>query len=485
MLIRRTILGLIAWGALLWLLPLASAQPANSNLSYQSPSPMYENGSAPFSDSNPGPSSPFTPFHPVNVEPIGEPFAPAETSGYGNGPRAKIGWWGSYERVFWTISRPAVASIGDPGAQVFVPNPNIPGPSGIVPEALTNSADTGFLTANGAWGNRWELGYVDNDNYGWFVSVLDHISQAQYHSFGGTQVLFGDPGNLLKGFLPYVDPVTGVIIDRDVNNNHIYGRFGQDLGTPNPNPPPAFIPPFDGHPDTPAPVDLGDLVPLIPLFSSLVVKNVTVINGMEVMRMYRAPRFHNGSYFELIYGARWLQVDDAFSVFAIGGILDQSFWSARAQSNMVGPQIGGRWWTQQGRWISSFEARFMAACDFQSVHETSQLGTNIAQNLAIMQANQGTQVTGFPVNLTNSFGNSTHAFSEQFAPVGEIRAQVAYQVTRAVALKVGYTGLAVGNITRASNRIDYSGFQLIGITPGGVHQSLFVNGINFGVEVNR
>ncbi len=311
----------------------AQAQPANSNLQYQSPTPVYENGSAPFADDNPEYGHNFSPFNPVHFEPDFEMFAPAETSGYGNGPRAKIGYFGSYERLFWSISKPATAQIGSPTAQGFAP-----GPGGLVDQFNTNSADTGFLLANGAWGNRWELGYVDDDNYGWLVGILDHISQAQYHVFNGANVLFNDPGDLLSGFVPFIDPVTGAIIDRDINNNHVFGRFGLDVGVVNPNPPPPRV--YFGNPTVPAPVDTGDLVHVVPNFFWLIAKNLTQINGTEVMRMYRAPRLHNGGYFELLYGARWLQVNDTFMVMGIGGLLDNSTWSTRAQNNMVGPQIG-------------------------------------------------------------------------------------------------------------------------------------------------
>ena len=68
---------------------------------------------------------------------------------------------------------------------------------------------------------------------------------------------------------------------------------------------------------------------------------------------------------------------------------------------------------------------------------------------------------------------------------GEIRVNVSCQVTGNIGLKVGYTGLVMGNITRASNRIDYSGPNLISITPDGIHQTFFANGLNFGVEINR
>ncbi len=368
MLSKRAAVWLIALAASLAPAVRAQAQPANSNLQYQSPTPVYENGSAPYSDDTPEQGHGFSPFSPVHFEPDYEMFAPAETSGYGNGPRAKIGYFGSYERVFWSISKPATATIGSQSAEGFGP-----GPGGVVDQFNTNTADTGFLLANGAWGNRWELGYVDDDNYGWLVSILDHVSQAQYHVFNGAQVLFNDPGQLLSGFAPFVDPVTGATIDRDINNNHIFGRFGQDIGVANPNPPPSTI--FFGNPTQPAPVDTGDLVPLVPSFYWLIAKNVTQINGTEVMRMYRAPRLHSGGFFELLYGVRWLQVNDTFLVMGIGGLLDNSTWSTRAQNNMVGPQLGARFWSQRGRWITSFEARRHGGCqlperpsDFANCH---------------------------------------------------------------------------------------------------------------------
>ena len=474
MLSKRAAVWLIALAASLAPAVRAQAQPANSNLQYQSPTPVYENGSAPYSDDTPEQGHGFSPFSPVHFEPDYEMFAPAETSGYGNGPRAKIGYFGSYERVFWSISKPATATIGSQSAEGFGP-----GPGGVVDQFNTNTADTGFLLANGAWGNRWELGYVDDDNYGWLVSILDHVSQAQYHVFNGAQVLFNDPGQLLSGFAPFVDPVTGATIDRDINNNHIFGRFGQDIGVANPNPPPSTI--FFGNPTQPAPVDTGDLVPLVPSFYWLIAKNVTQINGTEVMRMYRAPRLHSGGFFELLYGVRWLQVNDTFLVMGIGGLLDNSTWSTRAQNNMVGPQLGARFWSQRGRWITSFEAHVMAAANFQNVHQISQIATLLGQNTATLS----TTPQLLPVNLANPIGWVNNAFATTFSPVGELRLNVSYQVTRAVALKVGYTGLVVGNVTRASNRVDYSQVKLISIAPGGTHQGLFVNGINVGVEINR
>src|SRR3569832_216911 len=183
MLIRRTAIWLLTLGALVSLAERAIAQPAHSGVQYQTPTPTYENGSAPFSEDNPG-GHDFSPFKPVGFEPEFNWFGPSETSAYGKGPKPNVGYFFSYERVFWSLSKPESADIGSPtatGVGVSFPNgvifnPNIPiGIQGI-PTILTNTVNTSYFTANGAWGNRWDLGYMDTDDYGWLVSVLDHVS---------------------------------------------------------------------------------------------------------------------------------------------------------------------------------------------------------------------------------------------------------------------------------------------------------------------
>ena len=288
--------------------------------------------------------------HPVGFEPSWDWFGPAETSSYGNGPRAKVGFFASYERLYWSFAKPAASEIGSPTASFAVSL------SGLT----ENGVNTGWLTAAGGWGNRWEFGYVDTDNYGWLVSVLDRVSQGQHSVAENALVQFDDPNNLLSGFLPSVDPVTGLIIDSDLNNNNVHGRSGLDLGRPNPlPPPPIFVPPPDGHPDTPAPTDFGDRIQWPVIYSLLDMKNITRLNGVEIMRMYRAPRLHYGGYFELLYGVRYLQLDDAFKVYGTNSVtnvstdiftgvitsnsfvdltnpLADSQWSQRAQNNMIG-----------------------------------------------------------------------------------------------------------------------------------------------------
>lgn len=433
MVIRRTAIRLLAWLALGLLATRAVAQPAHSNLNYQDVKPTYELGNAEYSDPVPGPHANFLGFNPVDFEPFVRPFGPAETSGYGNGPRPKVGFFGSFERVYWVFSKPQVAVVGSETAGGFVQF------NTLLPTTLRNTVDTGEFEANPAWGNRIELGYIDTNDYGWLASVLDHVSQGQFHQYQNAQVLFDDP----LGYL----------------NTNLFTIF-----------------------------NLGKFPPI---FQFLNLKNVTRLNGLELMRLYRAPRMHNGGYFDVMYGVRFLQLDDTFSVtttncdytndctglsaFVFNPLAD-SRWSTRAQNNMIGPQIGLRWSHQRQRWIWSSEARFLAAANFQNVTQKYSLGTNTAPDAGTFLVQSA---------ILPGLGGTNHQYTTLFSPVGELRLQVAYQVTSNIALKFGYTGLAMGNITRASNRVDYSGPNLISILPGGIHQTFYSNGINFGVELNR
>ena len=426
---------MLSWGALVLLTARAVAQiPAHSNVDYQDVKPVYENGNAEYSDPVPAAHRPFLGFNPVDFEPFARPFGPAETSGYGNGPRPKIGFFGSYERLYWSFSKPATAEIGSVTAEGPAINP-----ISFEPTIWTNTADTGWMQANPAWGNRTEVGYIDTNDYGWLASVLDHVSQGQFTQVQNARVNFDDPAHLLDVFF-----------------------LGFNLGKFPPN------------------------------FVFLNLKNVTKINGVEIMRMYRPPRLHDGGYIDVMWGARFLQLDDTFVVngdnvnvtnFVTGSTsyffdpLSNSTWSTRAQNNMIGPQVGLRWAHQRARWIWSSEFRFLGAANFQGVHQKTSLGDVTGPNLTLFGPD--------PLNIIPGIGSRTHSFATTFSPVGELRLQFSYQATSNVALKFGYTGLVMGNITRASNRIDYSGPTLVSILPGGIHQTFYSNGINFGVEVNR
>jgi hypothetical protein len=411
----------------------------------------------------------------VGFEPEFNWFAPAETSSYGKGPKPNIGYFFSYERVLWSMSK---ASRWDVGSESATGN-GLSFPSGTdpltgepflqqgIPTIFTNTVDTGFLQANGGWGNRWEAGYMDTDDYGWMVSVLDHVSQSQYHQEQNVIMQFGDPGNQLQGY-------DGLFVLDPSNFTFFAVTYGK-----------------------------------IPVrFDRMNLQNITRMNGVELDRMYRARQLHSGAWFELLYGVRWLQVQDTFTVWGENSFnsltvppigttgtsavfnyfnpLSDSMWETRTQNNLVGPQIGARFWRQRQKWIMSAELRFLAAANFQNIHQRTNLGTNVLPNTVLTFVDNDEEDVGFIVPyIFQGMGSNSSAFATVFSPVGEIRVNASYQVTRSVGLKFGYTGMVVGNVARASNRIDYDSPNLIGIKEGAAHELFFVNGVNFGVEINR
>ena len=437
---KRTAIWLLAWIALVVLAPAALAQiPADSNLDFPGPSPMYEYGSAPFAQGEPSKTHGLWPLSPGHVGHYAQPFAPARTSVYGNGPRPNVGYFFSYERVFWSLSKPTTAVVGSetaapPDVNSFIFPLDVP---------AINSIDTGKFTANGAWGNRWEIGHMDDTNYGWMVSILDHVKQSQYHIDQDVEMQFDDPAGLLQAT---------VLVD-------------------------------------------GLLFPLGKMqtkFAEVTQQNILYLNGVDATRIYRAPKLHKGGFFEVLYGVRWFQLQDAYifngtnSFFGtlLGGNynpLADSIWSNLVQNNLVGPQIGLRWFAQRDRWVSSVDARFMAAANFQNVKMRTELGSFADFFVTTFDETEGVAVT----RKFTGLGTDQASFDTTFAPLGELRVNVAYNVTSKVALTVGYTGIVVGGITRASNRIAYNEDRLITIKDGDDHQVFFANGLNFGVQVNR
>jgi hypothetical protein len=171
-----------------------------------------------------------------------------------------------------------------------------------------------------------------------------------------------------------------------------------------------------------------------------------------------------------------MEIDDKFTFFGqfnpIAGVttlLAPSQFEHIADNHIVGPQIGLRWFCKAGRWTASSQGRFLAGANFRGIHQEGLL-TPFILNSNLNDAPRG------------SFANSF--VDEEFSPVGEVRFDLRFQATRDISLAVGYTGLMAGGIARASNTIDWVVPQMGVLDPGG-GEDLWVNGVNFGVEVNR
>ncbi len=234
------------------------------------------------------------------------------------------------------------------------------------------------------------------------------------------------------------------------------------------------------------------MVPLVPLFNTISIRNLTTMNGVELNRSWRLPIFHNGGIWEPFVGLRWLQLRDTFDVTATNteGGMDgtgtvttgdvptalpgTSFWNTTVDNNMFGPQIGFRAERSQGRFNLEAEVRFMAAVNFQSTNLDGELGSGLSS---------GDTVFNEPLLLPHTSFHSS-MFNETFSPVGEVRAGVNYVLTHAISVQCEYNTMMGTGVSRAARRVLYT-LPAMGIRDGSKNDPFFTQGLSFGITVNR
>jgi hypothetical protein len=475
----------------------------------------------------------YQPFGPVDYTPSFQPFAPINDFLLDDHPRPNEGYFFSYERLNWSVHKPDRVELGFDGGGVFASMPYrtiirldgtqdtllIQEEGGVLDVPQYNTITSAVANTEWGWGNRFEVGYMVDDD-GWMLSILSKLKQHYSATYGTdiqrlrellqaqgldgvdgvnfddplaaalaeppdppgedpigavpgivgipafegyrtVSIVFSDPLGLLDGFIdmavPNADPPTVDGIPDDLNFNNIYGNAGQDTD-------------LDGVPDTAAPTDFDDLTRLATIFDLVQVRDRVHINGVGLMKTKRLRPTHHRSILECYYGVRYMEFDNRFDVLALGGVLADSHWNTRAVNRIVGPQVAFRYTNRRRRWVFGVEGRFLAGANFVSVTQNGELGTRI--------------VPGAPNNPyfmgPTTFLNKLN--TDKFSPVGELKVESSFYLTRAVALQVGWTGLVAGEIARPSNMVRYE-VPTMGIINR--DQDIFAQGLSFGVEINR
>lgn len=380
-------------------------------------------------------------------------------------------------------------------------------------------------TAVFAWGDRYELGVAENGG-GWLFGIIDGPEFQTGDFFGtnggsdfqlfapftdpntGAQILIGNTGQeqnvglkspfgdvyvafnyepgLMHGFQDVMDALSadpqGRILPADVDGDGILDGdgFADDLDNDGQYGPDGFDLMVPGlQPDTIAvgvPPDYDDLVELPTSFRTLSVRNATETNGVELMRMHqlsnrRYMKKTQNNHLELYYGARFFQYRDEFIVSGEGGVLGRSFWDTQIHNNLVGPQIMVRWIRQQGQLSTNLQGRFMAGFNVSNWTQTGAIGEDLIPG-----------DHNHPLYLQpKSFQYGRR--DDDFAPLGELRMEAKYAVSKAVSANIGYSAMFVGGLRRSSTHIDYT-LPNMGFIVGDT-ESAFINGINLGFEVNH
>lgn len=382
---------------------------------------------------------------------------------YGCGtPTSKF--FATYDYLVWTISPPKTSLIGSTQLEGDYNR-------GGVTTHFENSLDTSFMDWKFQSGHRVEFGCRDCYS-GWLVG---YSYGRQNLGLSSTSVNFlpAEPGFplLSNSYLAGYSDGNGDGIDDDLNLNDFYGRFGEDIGTPDGMG--GFALPTDGTPDVPAPTDTGDLQIYLPVFDEATVRNTVTMSNLEVMYMTRMNRMP-GNNFEFLYGVRYLDLEDAFAFSGTGGVLDATSFSVKSENQLLGFQVGARWQKCIGPCYLNAEGRFLAAANMQ---DNKMQGT-IASNI---QTNSNGQ--NGPINLNPQAFNYVSS-DNVWSPLGELRLQAIFPINDCAAFRLGYTGFVVDGISRASQKVDYV-LPRFGLNQSASNETIVFSSFNIGFEFNR
>lgn len=471
------------------------------------------------------------PLGPSNYEHDLQIFAPLELDIDNLPPDDYAGYFFEYNKLFWSYT----------GERATVGSPNVTEYAEII--YYLNSTDEGqpppphqiFNTlhdvppkAGFAMGDRYEFGYRDRDN-GWLVSILDgpELNQTEFYGFvpratdgglppfidddytpgddigpgtgpiaggdlrafgfGSVPILFETPPGYLFGFRDYLNEFAGAAIGTQVGPIAYVGNYGasaeddefpfdffrltddldEDLNS-------GIIIFVDADGNVIGiGTDFDDLHQFNIYFDNVTVHNTTETDGVELMWSHRLTNRHwmakhQNNYLQMYYGVRYLQLYDEFRVNAQGSILGQSTWDTSFKNQIVGPQVAMRWVNQRQRWRLQADARFMFGYNTADWDQIGLMGEELipgAVNRPLYA-----RPTAF-----------SHGLQEQeFAPVGELRVQASYQLTKSFSLKAGYTGMYLGGIKRAATSVRYA-LPDMGYVNSGT-QDFLSNGFDLGVE---
>ncbi len=442
-------------------------------------------------------------------------FSPVDLD-FGDQPiRKDNGIYFRYDKLNWAATGER-NTIGDPNVQVLSEI--------IVPDALADSfgvtsgplrsADLQYPIINGlqdvapkanfAWGERYEFGY-SNKGSGWQISILDGPEYnssntfgngSEQSGFGSIHVNFATPANFLLGFRDYWG--TGVEQDFFVlPTETLNGPSGAGDG---------IVDDLDGDgaegavfivgPDPADPtndivlgiaIDLDDLHEFNVTFNQVNVRNITETQGVEIMRTHQISNRHQQvkqqrSQWEIGYGVRFLRLRDQFRFDGTSDLLGTAGFTTKAENQIVGPQIRAQWNTQRGKWNLGIDTRFLFGYNITDADQTGSIGLDdtggilgTVRNPGLVPGGINRLISGQPT--TFSYGRR----NDEFSPTVELRADASYQITSAIALRLGYTATFVDNISRASQITRYY-LPDMGLREGG-KQDIFINGANFGFDV--
>ena len=418
----------------------------------------------------------------------GQLFARADPSAYGGRlhPGPHTGFFFEFDVLAWSIQNADVTTIGVADSARTVWLNNDAGETEQRSDTTTGAMRTAFAT-----GERFEFGYAGDHN-GWLCNVTRLGPMDQRLDAGHADMVFDDP-------------VQGQQLERYLQGGYVHVPLAPD----DPNMPhPTYMPAW------------GRILNVPTTFDTLSATQKTDMWNVELLYMRRFRQLDHGGNIEFYLGARYMEFNEKFNVSATGGALADSFWNTDAQNHIIGPEIGGKWSKQTGRWKFAVGGRFTAGMNMQNARQEGELGSNLIDATKGMPQTIGFQQTTTPLPLTPTAGQAINYFvsgtttggqpiwtnnvinnagtiwymtptafkseanDQVFSPIVEVKAEIGFQLTRSVLFKAAWNGMWVDGLARPSSLVRYR-VPDMGIDMSKNFQDAVLTGVNIGVEINR
>ena len=348
----------------------------------------------------------YQPFiDPLMFDPDFQFFAPAEYGEFGCGEPANTGWFASFDRMYIWVTRPR----------------------------LEESYTRGDFT----WGNRLDVGYMTEENSGWLFSAIHVDGPSMYDTL----------------LIPRVNRV---------NEDDMPPEDDDDVD-------PVF--PLQ---------DRNDPETMARNIWQQQSQNVADLSGFELNKTWRLEPYHYGGVLEPFVGFRYMKFkdftrrEDYFRTDDMGVInfpvpnttdlleqitIDESVW----QNDMVGGQVGARFFRRHSRWTLSGELRVFALQNFQNF-------SNVINVERILYDGVGNDsMIDTEQRLRSRF--DTH--DSEFVWGTDVRGEAAFALTRDISLMLGVQFLGFAQGIARGNDIRFN------------DEEVYMVGGTLGLSVNR
>ncbi len=447
------------------------------------------------------------------------PWAPYQRDEFGGGARRAEGVYGILEGVYYSFAPTKNIVVGD----VSHTQGKRAAFTGDATINQTNTVNTNNLGAPSALGVRAEVGNM-RGHHGWSVSGYNLSNMNSSAETPDASVVINDECGIdaytVRGADLYFYYVWNPGSPKGFDEVPSRSIFGDGPITGATSLWGWFIARW-AEGETGDPVWNGRLAPLPVNFETAKVTTRIDHWAVEALYTYRChpSRFGN---LDLFGGVRYMEINDSLNflgegvpwkgvtvvedsedgelegnAFGVGSILGDSDWKFKAGNHIVAPMVGARLAKTNNRWTFSAEGTFMAGLNQQNLRSQGTLGSHYDNiNETIFDTDLlPTTVRDYgiypwtPIGIVEGMRSFNHsAVRHAFSPGVEVKLNANWQLTHAVGVNVGVTGMWVDDIARGSKINNYTIFnngQFFGLNKSGYTDSALMYGVNFGVTVNR